>query len=80
MAPSAADRLAACRRRYRELALEMASLGYICAGSLALRHNRCGKPNCRCHADRPVLHGPCWQWTAKIHGKTATRRLTGPEL
>ena len=43
------------------------------------RHNRCGKPTCHCHADPPQPHGPYWQWTAKINGKTVTRRLTETE-
>ena len=40
---------------------------------------RCASQNCRCHADPPQPHGPYWQWTAKINGKTVTRRLTDPE-
>jgi hypothetical protein len=40
----------------------------------------CGKPNCRCHADPPRLHGPYAEWTRKIAGKTITRRLTPAEL
>lgn len=70
------DPLALYQRRYQQLARELADIGYIASGSLALRHNRCGKPNCRCHADPPRLHGPYWQWTAKVNGKTITRRLT----
>ena len=76
---STQQRLAECERRYRELANQIADIGYIRAGSLALRHNRCGKPNCRCHADPPQLHGPYWQWTAKVDGKTINRRLTPAE-
>lgn len=76
MARSTAQRLAAYERRYRELAAQLADIGYIRAGSIALRHNRCGKPNCRCHADPPQLHGPYWQWTTKVDGKTINRRLT----
>ncbi|MGH8902849.1 MAG: DUF6788 family protein, partial [Egibacteraceae bacterium] len=33
-------------------------------------------PGCRCHADPPKPHGPYWQQTAKVNGKTVTRRLT----
>ena len=33
----------------------------------------------RCHADPPTLHGPYHQWTAKIEGKTVTRRLSQTE-
>ena len=73
---STAQQLAAYERRYAELAAQVADIGYIRAGSLALRHNRCGKPACRCHADPPQLHDPYWQWTAKIAGKTVNRRLT----
>src|ERR1019366_6733009 len=52
-------------RSYRELAAQLADIGFIASGSLALRHNRCGTKTCRCHADPPQLHGPYWQWTAK---------------
>jgi hypothetical protein len=76
MARSTAQRLTAYERRYRALAAQLAEIGYISAGSLALRHNRCGKPSCHCHTDPPHLHGPYWQWTAKIDGKTVNRRLT----
>ena len=79
MARSTAQRLAAYERRYRDLAAQLAGIGYIASGSLALRHNRCGKANCRCHADPPQLHGPYWQWTAKVDGKTVNRRLTPTE-
>lgn len=74
-----ADRLARYERRYRELAGELAEIGFIASGSVALRHNRCGSPGCRCHGDPPQPHGPYWQWTAKVEGKTVNRRLTERE-
>jgi len=49
------------------------------AGSAAPRYNRCGKSGCRCHADPPQLHGPYFQWTAKVDGKTVNRRLSERE-
>ena len=79
MARSTAQRLATYQRRYRELAAQLADVGYIAAGSITRRHTRCGTPNCRCHADPPKMHGPYWQWTAKIDGKTVTRRLSETE-
>lgn len=79
MARSTASELAGYERRYRELAAQLADVGYIAAGSLAQRYNRCGKPSCRCHADPPQMHGPYWQWTAKVNGKTVNRRLTSTE-
>jgi len=58
---------------------QLADVGYIAAGSITRRHTRCGTPSCRCHADPPQMHGPYWQWTAKIDGKTVTRRLSQSE-
>ena len=37
---------------------------------------RCGKDNCRCKADPPILHGPYLHWTRTVAGKTVTRTLT----
>jgi alkanesulfonate monooxygenase SsuD/methylene tetrahydromethanopterin reductase-like flavin-dependent oxidoreductase (luciferase family) len=66
-------------RRYRELLAEITEIGFIRSGSVAPRFNYCGKPNCRCHADPPQPHGPYWQWTAKVDGKTVNRRLSARE-
>jgi len=70
------ERLASCERRYRELAHELAEVGYIASGSVALRANRCGKANCACHDDPPRLHGPYWHFTAKVDGKTVNKLLS----
>ena len=61
------------------LVAQLADVGYIAASSITRRHTRCGTPSCRCHADPPQMHGPYWQWTAKIDGKTVTRRLSQTE-
>ena len=79
MARATAQRLAGYERRYRELAVQLADLGYISAGSITRRHTRCANPHCRCRADPPQPHGPYWQWTAKVDGKTVTRRLSDTE-
>ena len=71
-----AKKLASYERRYRDLAAQLAAIGYMASGSIAERYNRCGKSNCACHADPPRLHGPYWQWTAKVDGKTVNKRLT----
>jgi hypothetical protein len=57
-----------------------AAAGPALPGTLAVRAYACGKPNCRCHAEPPRLHGPYAEWTRKIGGKTVTRRLTDAEL
>jgi hypothetical protein len=79
MTRSTAQRLSRLQRRYRALAAELADVGYIATGSITRRHTRCGNPNCRCRSDPPQMHGPYWQWTAKVDGKTVTRRLSQVE-
>lgn len=79
MARTTAARLASYERRYRKLLDELTKIGYIRSGSLAPRYNYCGKPNCRCHGDPPQPHGPYYQWTAKVNGKTVNRRLSADE-
>ncbi len=74
-----AQRLSGYERRYRELLAQIADIGFIATGSVARRYNRCGTPGCRCHGDPPQPHGPYWQWTAKVGGKTVNRRLSERE-
>ena len=66
--------------RADSIAAELAGLGLALPGTLIERHVRCGKPGCRCHADPPVLHGPYWQWTRKVAGKTITRLVPDDQL
>src|ERR1700760_45912 len=68
------------RPHARRIARELAALGFALPGTLADRMTRCGRANCRCHADPPRLHGPYHQWTRKKNGKTATRILTDDQL
>jgi hypothetical protein len=71
------------QKRYRKLAaelgLELATLGFISPGSLVVRHTSCGKPSCRCQADPPQRHGPYYQWSRAVAGKTISRRLNEPQ-
>ena len=50
--------------------------GYALPGTFLERNASCNKAGCRCMADPPRLHGPYYQWTRKIDGKTKTTRLT----
>jgi hypothetical protein len=74
-----ADDLDQLARRYRALAARLGGLGFISPGSLVRRYTYCGKPGCRCQADPPRPHGPYYQLTRKIAGKTITRRLTSAQ-
>lgn len=73
----------ATRQELRQIATELARLaraGQVLPGSLQQRHTYCGKPGCACQADPPRPHGPYWQWTRKVAGKTITRRLTPQQM
>src|SRR5258708_35705542 len=68
------------RARAARIAAELAAVGLALPGTLIERHVHCGKPGCRCHADPPALHGPYWQWTRKVAGKTITRLVSDEQL
>ena len=65
--------------RYEALKRTVLTLGPIRRGSLVRRFMPCGKPGCCCQASPPELHGPYYQWTRKVRGKTVTVRLTREE-
>ena len=65
--------------QYRALLGELAGLGFVSPGSVALRETSCGKPGCKCMADPPRRHGPYYQWTRKVRGKTVSRQLSPAE-
>jgi hypothetical protein len=65
--------------RFQTLKRSVADLGFIRRGSVVRRFMPCGKPGCRCQASPPQLHGPYYQWTRKVRGKTVTVRLSPEE-
>lgn len=67
------------RRAQAAIAARLAQAGFALPGTLIERAHICGKPNCRCMADPPRPHGPYYQWTRKLAGKTVTRRLTAEQ-
>ncbi|HLN05998.1 MAG TPA: DUF6788 family protein [Acidimicrobiales bacterium] len=64
------------RAEARRIARSLAELDFVLPGTMTERLTRCGRSNCRCHADPPVLHGPYHQWTRKVSAKTVTRLMT----
>jgi len=65
---------------HKFFAKKAAEIGFALPGSLTVGAYKCGKPNCRCKADPPQLHGPYALWTRKIDNKTVTRKLNDDEL
>jgi len=71
--------MAETTERYEELKRGLLKLGFVRPGSVVRRFMPCGKSGCRCMADPPELHGPYYQWSHRIGGKTVTRRLTAAQ-
>ena len=62
--------------RFEALKRQILELGFVRPGSLVRRFMPCGNPACRCMAHPPQLHGPYYQWSYKIAGKTRSIRLS----
>jgi hypothetical protein len=80
MPPKTERELARLRARIEERSQELTRIGFRLKGTLLKRYQRCGSAGCRCKADPPQLHGPYWQWTSKVKGKTLTRRIPEEEV
>ena len=73
------SRLERYESTYRSLIAEIAEIGFISLGSVVVRETSCGKPGCRCQGDPPQRHGPYYQWSRAVAGKTVSRRLNQNE-
>jgi hypothetical protein len=69
-----ATKLAKLRRDYEAAKAQIQALGYVIPGTVQRRQYSCGKPNCRCVTEG-TLHGPYYQWTRKVNGKTVNINL-----
>ncbi len=66
-------------QNYQQLQHALSQIGYFRRGTLLKRFMACGKPGCACQDSPPRLHGPYYQWTRKVEGKTVTVRLTAEQ-
>lgn len=58
---------------------QIAEIGDFQPGSVNSATRRCGKPACHCAKPDDPGHGPHFQLTQKVHGKTVTQNLPSPE-
>lgn len=61
--------------QFRALRAQLAELGFFCKGTVLARHMTCGKPACACATEPARRHGPYFEWTYKVAGKTVNVRL-----
>lgn len=59
---------------------EIGEIDIVLRGTLTERYMPCGRKGCRCQARLAKLHGPYFQWTTKVDGKTKTVRLRHDEV
>jgi hypothetical protein len=79
--PEGPDELAELERRRDELFRELARVGDFRRGSLNGVRRKCGKPNCACASAEHPGHGPQWNLTRTVEGRTRAVHLKpGPEL
>jgi hypothetical protein len=67
--------LDAQEQRFRQARQELL-LDYFLKGTVLKRMMKCGRPQCACHRDPAKRHGPYFEWTYKVKGKTVNVKLS----
>lgn len=68
--------LGAPTQRFRQARQELDQLEYFLKGTVSKRMMKCGQPACACHRDAAQRHGPYFEWTYKVKGKTVNVKLS----
>jgi type II secretory pathway component PulJ len=70
-----AARSEANEQRFRHALQELQQLDYFLKGTVLKRMMKCGRPQCACRRDPAKRHGPYFEWTYKVKGKTVNVKL-----
>src|SRR5215471_17239176 len=73
---SASNALAKHAQHFQELKRGLDQLEYFCKGTVLKRMTKCGKAYCACRSDPNQRHGPYFELTYKVDGKTVNLRLS----
>ena len=73
-------REATLQRQIEKVKRDLAALGDLRPGSLSTQYNVCGSPGCKCKADPPVKHGPYYQVSYSLKGKSSTKLVKKEDL
>jgi hypothetical protein len=71
-----AARPGADEQRFRQALQELQQLDYFLKGTVSKRMMKCGRPRCACASDPAKRHGPYFEWTYKVKGKTVNVKLS----
>jgi hypothetical protein len=66
----------AAAQRFRQTQQELQELDFFLKGTVLKRMMKCGHPQCGCHRDPAQRHGPYYEWTYKVNGKTVNVKLS----
>jgi hypothetical protein len=66
-------------QNFAELKQELNKATFFCKGTVLKRMMKCGQQRCACHQDPAKRHGPYFEWTYKVNGRTVNRRLRPEE-
>lgn len=77
---SATARAQQARQQIGRIRAAVASIEYLCSGTLLERTKSCGKPECRCAHDPAARHGPYYEWGYMRGGKLVHRQLTREQV
>src|SRR5215467_2792347 len=79
--PDLPDDLAGLERRRAELYEQLSQVGDFRRGTLRAVRRKCGRPNCACAQPGHPGHGPQYNLSRSVGGRTVTLHLKpGPEL
>ena len=68
-------------KKIERIKRELMKLGEMHPGSLSQQYNVCGVKNCRCKDPKtPIKHGPYYQLSFTIRGKSSTRFIRKENL
>jgi hypothetical protein len=63
-------------QRFQKLQRELLQLDYFLKGTVSKRMMKCGQVRCACRSDPSKRHGPYFEWTYKVNGKTVNVKLS----
>jgi hypothetical protein len=74
--PAPATGVDPLRSRFRQTRQQLQQVDYFLKGTVLKRMMKCGQPTCACQRDASQRHGPYFQWTYKLQGKTVSVTLS----